>query len=113
MEFEAHQWFSRERDGQVLIVVTGGDFRNWDEIRKGALPPSLRDKLQAEPLFIRLSEDRCEQMRESPNDPIMRKELTEDLKQVLLRFYPDRDWNQLCGDERSQRRRALTLLLSF
>jgi hypothetical protein len=33
--------------------------------------------------------------------------------QILLRFYPTRDWGQLRGEERSQRRRAIGLLAAL
>jgi len=40
----------------------------------------------------------------------VRGQLIEDLRQILLCFYPGRDWGQLRGEERSQRRRALGLM---
>src|SRR5262249_44496840 len=46
----------------------------------------------------------------NPTEHHLREELIEDLKQVLLRFYPSRDWGQLRGEERRQRRRAIQLL---
>jgi len=45
-----------------------------------------------------------------PKGHQLRGELIEDLKQVLLRFYPVRDCGQLRGEERSQRRRAIGLM---
>src|ERR1700722_3307960 len=42
MEFEAQHWFSRTREGDILIVVTSGDFKSWQEIRENALAETLR-----------------------------------------------------------------------
>ena len=43
-------------------------------------------------------------------EPKAAGQLVEDLKQVLLRFYPGRDWGQLRGEERAQRRRTVRLV---
>jgi hypothetical protein len=45
MQTEASHWFSRGRDGQVLIVVTAGEYRSWEEIRDHLLPPAVRANL--------------------------------------------------------------------
>ena len=55
-------------------------------------------------------QDRHDRIVANPTEHHLREELIEDLKQVLLRFYPSRDWGQLCGEERRQRRRAIQLL---
>ena len=109
MEIEARHWFSCSRDGQVLLVVTSGDCETWQEIRDHLLPPAIKANLTSEPLWIRLQHRRNEILA-NPNGHQLRGELTEDLKQLLLRFYPNRDWGQLRGEERSQRRRVMALL---
>ena len=111
MEMEARHWFSRPRDGQILIVVTAGECKTWEEIRQRLLPVSIRDNLASEPLWVPLQHRRSE-IEANPNAREL-GELTEDLKQILLRFYPDRDWGQLRGEERSQRRRAIGLMLGL
>jgi WD40 repeat protein len=109
MEFEADYWLSRQRDGQIVVVVTSGAYAGWSEIRNGALPPSLENHLVAPPLWIDVSRRRVEILRE-PTTQRLRERLTEDLKQLLLCFYPGKDWGELRGQERSQRRRALVLV---
>jgi len=108
MEMEARHWFSQQRDGQVLIIVTAGNCKTWQEIRECLLPASVRNNLESEPLWVPLQHRR----REIEANPTAHElgELIEDLKQILLRFYPDRDWGQLRGEERSQRRRAIGLM---
>jgi WD40 repeat protein len=110
MEFEAEYWFSRHRNGDVLVVLTSGDYLEWSDIRDNALPPSLRTRLRSPPLWIDISKRRSEMLR-SGSDRKLRSELTEDLHQLILSFYPDRTWSQLHGEERSQRNRALRLVL--
>ncbi|NGZ09595.1 MAG: hypothetical protein CV088_09430 [Nitrospira sp. LK70] len=109
MEMEARHWFSRPRDGQVLVLISSGDFRTWEDIRDQLLPPTLTKNLRTEPLWISLLHRR-EGMLANSDDPQFRGELTEDLKQLLLRFYPGHDWDQLRGQERLQRQRAKWLL---
>lgn len=109
MELEAHHWFSRKRDGHVLIVVTAGGCKTWEEIRQHLLPVAVSNNLATEPLWIPL-EHRRREIQANPNENQLRGELIEDLKQLLLRLYPDRDWGQLRGEERSQRRRAVGLM---
>jgi len=109
MELETRHWFSRERDGQVLILVTAGGCKTWEEIRQHLLPVAVSNNLVTEPLWISL-ERRRREIQENPNGHQLRGELIEDLKQLLLRLYPDRDWGQLRGEERSQRRRAIGLM---
>jgi hypothetical protein len=109
MEMEARHWFGRQRDGQVLIVVTAGECKTWEEIRQHLLPLAIRSNLPTEPLWVPLQHRRSEIQAHSNKDQL-RGQLIEDLKQVLLRLYPDRDWGQLRGEERSQRRRAIGLM---
>lgn len=109
MEIEANHWFSRKRDGEVVVVISSGEDKSWDWIRDHLVPPSVRDNLPSEPLWIRL-QHRRDEILANPNSHRLCAELIEDLKQLLLRLYPDRDWGQLRGEERSQRRRALGLL---
>jgi WD40 repeat protein len=106
MELEARHWFSRERSGEVLVIVTVAGYNTWNEVRTHLIPPAIREHLSQEPLWISLSERR-EQIIANPRSEALRGEIAEDLKQVLLRFYPTRDWGQLRGEERAQRRRAL------
>lgn len=44
MEMEARRWFSRERDGQVLVIVTRGDGDDWESVRK-LVPPTVHQNL--------------------------------------------------------------------
>ena len=108
MEMEARHWFSQQRNGQVLIIVTAGNYETWREIHEFLLPASVRNNLASEPLWVPLQHRRSE-IEANPNAHKL-GELIEDLKQILLRFYPDRDWGQLRGEERSQRRRAIGLM---
>ena len=107
MELEASYWFSKRRAGHVLIVVTGGDFRAWEEIRGALLPPSLRANLVKEPLFVLLQDRRRSILTDSRR---AREELIEDLKQVILRLHPGRSWGELRGEERRNRRHAIGLV---
>ena len=109
MEMEALHWFSRSRYGEVIIVVTAGEFRTWEEIRERLLPAAVRSNLPNEPLFIKL-QDRRPEILADPNNPKLRGELIEDLKQVLLRLYVPRTWEELTGEEHAQRRRALGMV---
>jgi transcriptional regulator GlxA family with amidase domain len=34
MEIEARHWFTRPRNGQVLIIVSSGDCNTWEEIER-------------------------------------------------------------------------------
>jgi WD40 repeat protein len=109
MEIEARHWFSCEREGQVLIIVTAGDDKTWDEICDHLLPPAVRSNLTTEPLWVPIQARRSEILAD-PSNQELRGELVEDLKQILLRLYPGRDWGQLRGEERSQRRQAIGLM---
>ena len=109
METEARHWFSRPRDGQVLIIISSGDCKTWEEIRECLVPPAVRENLTSEPLWVPL-QHRRDRIVANPADHQLHEEIAEDLKQVLLRFYPGRAWGQLRGEERSQRRRAIRLL---
>ena len=109
MEVEARHWFSRPREGQVLILISSGEFRIWEDGRNHLLPPTLAKNLRTEPLWISL-QHRRERMLSNPDNPQLRGELTEDLKQLLLRLYDGHDWDQLRGQERVQRQRARWLV---
>ena len=109
MEKEARHWFSRPRKGQVLIIVSCGDCTSWEEVRDHLLPAAVRNSLTSEPLWVPLKHRRGTILA-NPNDHRLREELVEDLKQVLLRFHPGRDWGQLRGEERAQRRRVIAIL---
>jgi hypothetical protein len=106
MELEARYWFSKPRDGEILIIVTGGEFKSWEEIRDRLLPAALRTKLGSEPLWIPL-QHRCSKILADPSDQKLRGQLIEDLKQVFLRLYSPRTWEELQGEERAHLRRAL------
>lgn len=109
MDMEAHHWFSRPRDGQVLIIVTGGEFNSWDDVRHRALPAALRTNLASEPLWIPLQHRRAEILA-ATNRRLLRGQLIEDLKQIFLRLHAPRTWEELHGEERIQRRRALWMM---
>ncbi len=109
MEFEASHWLSRPREGQVLVVITSGSYDGWTAIRDTALPPSLREYLLEPPLWVDISARRGAMTAIPPQADIYHQ-LTEDLAQVILTFYPDMDWGLLRGQEGVQRRRALTLI---
>lgn len=109
MEMEAQHWFSRRRDGQVLILVTSGEHDDWDSIRNHLLPPAVQNNLVTEPLWIPLKHRRKQILANAKSHEV-RSLLIEDLKQVILCLYPGRDWGELRGDERAQRRRALGLI---
>jgi tetratricopeptide (TPR) repeat protein len=109
MEIEAEHWFSRERRGQVLIIVTAGEYQTWEEIRGRLLPPAVRDGLTSEPVWVTL-QHRRDKIQSDPNNHQLRGELIEDLKQILLRFHLGYDWGQLRGEERRQRRNFIRFL---
>lgn len=109
VEVEARYWFSKPRKGEVLLLVTAGEHTTWPKIRENLLPPTLRMALKSEPLFI-LLQHRRDEMETKPNNPQVRGALVEDLKQVFLRLYFPRKWEELRGEERAQRRRAIGLL---
>jgi hypothetical protein len=50
MEMEARHWFSRHRDGQILIIVTAGESDSWQKVRQHLLPAGIRDHLAGEAL---------------------------------------------------------------
>ena len=101
MEIEARRWFSRQRNGQVLIIVTGGECKAWEEIREYLLPVSVRTNLGTEPLWIPLQHRRREILAD-PNSQEVRGQLVEDLRQIFLRLYAPQTWEQLQGEERSR-----------
>src|SRR5579864_3259546 len=108
MEFEACHWFEQHPLGQALIIVTAGEFKTWDQIRDHLLPATVRDKLASEPLWIPLQHRRHEILAD-PDSQMLRGQLIEDLRQVFLRLYAPQTWEELQGEERTQRRRALGL----
>jgi hypothetical protein len=111
MEIEASHWFSRERSGEVLIVVTAGNDRDWHMIRDHLVPPSIRANL-TEPVLASIKDLRDQILTTAKKArPVLIGALTEQLKQVILRFYPERDWGQLRGEERRLRQRAISLLI--
>ena len=57
-------------------------------------------------------QDRRTEILKNPRSPIVREKLAEDLRQVFLRLYAPQTWEELQGEERAQRRRALGLLSS-
>jgi WD40 repeat protein len=109
MEMEAQHWFSQPRDGQVLIIVTAGDFSSWKEISGKLLPPLIRTNLSTEPLWVSVRHRRTDILTD-PSDTKLHGQLVEDLKQVLLRLHAPRTWEELQGEERSQRRRTLRIM---
>ena len=111
MEWEAEYWFSKPRRGDVLIIVTSGDYSTWEEIRTHTLPPTVASRMESEPLWISISKRRPE-ILSNPDSIRVRRLLIEDLKQLLLTFNPGKEWGELVGEESSQRRRALTLLFA-
>ncbi|HMD37669.1 MAG TPA: tetratricopeptide repeat protein [Candidatus Acidoferrum sp.] len=133
MEAEAKHWLSRTRSGEIVILVTDVSQHianseenaaatnstnaqiqkvscNWEEIRDHLLPPALRNYFATtEPLWLPLAHRRAEILRD-PGSANLRGEMIEDLKQLFLRLYPGTTWEQLHGEERSQKRRAMSLL---
>ena len=130
MEMEAKHWFSRDRKGEILIIVTAGpahefdeDHSNdnrsekaqvqlydWDEIRDHLLPPALKAHFAAtKPLWVSL-EHRRREILDDPSSARLRGQVIEDLKQLFLRLYPGTTWEELHGEERSQKRRAMGLM---
>jgi hypothetical protein len=99
---EARHWFSHPRDGDVLIIITSGDYKEWEEIREHLLPAAVRDNLQSVPVWASIKARR-DRIIDSPTDRRLHGELIEDIQQVLLQFYPGRDWGQLRGEERRLR----------
>jgi hypothetical protein len=86
MEIKARHWFSRPRDGEILIVVTDGESKSWEEIRGQLLPAGVRENLASEPLWISLQHRRANILSD-PNGQKLRGQLIEDLKQVFLCLY--------------------------
>jgi hypothetical protein len=109
MEMEAEHWFSRPRDGQVLIIITAGEFGTWDGIRDHLLPEAVRNNLRTTPLWADVRQRR-EEILANPDDQTLRATLIEDLRQVFLRLYPGHTWEELQGEERSQRHRLIGIL---
>ena len=127
MEAEARHWLSRDRSGEVLILVTDvprhmcGDEESaapkspklsceWLDIRDHLLPPALRTHFATtEPLWLPLAHRRHEIIND-PGSASLRGEMIEDLKQLFLRLYPGSTWEELHGEERLQKRRAMSLL---
>jgi WD40 repeat protein len=110
MEFEAQYWFSRPRSGDVIVVVTKGEFAGWTQIRDSALPPTLRTRLHDPPLWLDMSA-LSEEILNRRKDPRLHAELVDRLRQLILVFYPTQTWESLQGEERDQRRRAVGLIV--
>lgn len=109
MEMEARHWFSRPRSGEVLIIVTNGEFQSWKDICERLLPAAISSNLPSEPLWIPLQHRRS-QILADPRSPALRGGLIEDLRQVFLRLYAPRTWEELHGEERKQRHRVLGIV---
>jgi WD40 repeat protein len=109
MEFEAREWFAQKRRGEVLIIVTKGEYRSWSEIRARALPPALRDNLVKPPIWASLDHLR-EPLLQRQLRRKTRRALVEALQQLFLALYPGRTWGDLLGKERVQRNKALKIL---
>jgi len=41
VEIEARHWFSRPRNRQVLIIVSSGDCKTWEETLERLVPPAV------------------------------------------------------------------------
>jgi hypothetical protein len=95
MEMEARHWFSRQRDGQVLIIVTAGEYKTWEEIREYLLPVSLFTNLVTEPLWIPLHHRRREILAD-PDSQKLRGQLIEDLRQVSLFAFTPHKLGESC-----------------
>lgn len=108
MEFEASYWFSKPRQGTVLIIATEPGATTWEIIRDRMLPPSIRANLHSPPLWIDLSH-LCDRIRKKASDH-EKGQITEALSQLILAFYPSRTWSELRGEERRLRTRALVLV---
>jgi len=108
MEFEAHYWYSKPRSGQTIVVVTDGDYPDWESIRADALPPTLCEKMKWTPLWIDIS--RWRSRIAITSHAALVKSLHEELRQLVLLFYPGKSWSELLGEERTQRRKALRLV---
>lgn len=106
MNVEARYWFSRPREGEVLVIVTRGSTESWDKIRDNLLPPEVIRGLSGEPLWIPL-QHRRDEILSDPGSSKLQGEVVEDLKQVLLRLHAPATWEELHGIERARRRRAL------
>jgi WD40 repeat protein len=110
MELEASYWFSRPRKGaHVLIIVTDGEAHDWEQVRQ-LVPRSVRDNLLTEPLWVPVQVRRQEILGLPKNKEEVARQLIEDLKQVFLRLYPNKDWGELRGEEHANKRRAIQLL---
>src|ERR1035438_120041 len=73
MEIEAKHWFSRPRDGQVLIIVTAGQGQTWAQIREQLVPSSIKDSLTGEPLWACLQGRRA-RILDNPGNQRLREE---------------------------------------
>lgn len=109
MEMEAQHWFSRSRPGKTLIIVTDGKFKSWEDMRQRLLPPAVKANLANEPVWTSLEDCRSGILK-SPDDRKLRRELVQALQQVFLCLYEPKTWEQLQGEERAQRRRAVGMI---
>jgi tetratricopeptide (TPR) repeat protein len=130
MDMEAKYWFSRHRTGEVLIIVTAGPLQElrdgvengdrlketrqqpheWYEIRDRLLPPALKAHFaETEPVWVSL-DHRRQDILSDPRSERLRGQAIEDLKQLFLRLYAGTTWEELQGEERAQKRRAMGLM---
>lgn len=108
MEFESAHWIRAGRP--VILVLTGGTATEWAEIRATLLPASLASSLTKEPVIVDIRQQ-VGRFRSGEFDRSVRGELIESMRQLLLAFYPNgTTWESLRGEERRQRRNALTWL---
>ena len=107
-QFEYVEWTP---DTHLRHLVTGGGFGNWDQAAIEVSHHPCERTFNRSPCTSACPRNAVRRCARVAQRFRVREELTEDLKQLFLR-YPGKDWGQLRGEERSQRRRALTLLLS-
>lgn len=72
------------------------------------MPPPVRERLVAEPVWVPLHRRR-DAILAHGDMRVVDQSIVEDLKQVLLCLHAGKTWDQLRGEERTQRRRALAL----
>jgi WD40 repeat protein len=108
MELEAQHWFSEDRGGEIIIVVTDGEAADWETLRDKLLPPTLKEKCK-EPVWCDVSRITGVAAPRLPG-ALLRSQLIEGLRQLFLRLYPESSWEQLRGEERWQRNKALGLM---
>ena len=98
MELEGAYWFSRPRDGEILIIVTGGEWLEWEDIRTRLPPPRSPEIWSVNPFGPDPgSSRRNARQKDHCVLTLLEGQITEDLRQILLRFYLSQDWSQLRG----------------